>query len=113
MKARLDWAENSYLVDENGQTVLDENGQTIPAKMMTPDQVEKYKEIVESVTGKPWDSDSWEVSGEQWMEIGEKVNGTYGDETRLEGKTRADIPANRQALLKFLEEKGWLYEQFK
>ena len=107
MKARLDWAENSYLVDENGQTVLDENGQTIPAKMMTPDQVEKYKEIVESVTGKPWDSDSWEVSGKQWMDS------TYGDETRLEGKTRADIPANRQALLKFLEEKGWLYEQFK
>ena len=113
MKARLDWAENSYLVDENGQTVLDENGQTIPAKMMTPDQVEKYKEIVESVTGKPWDSDGWEVSTEEWYIICNKVNGTYGDETRLEGKTRADIPANRQALLKFLEEKGWLYEQFK
>ena len=72
-----------------------------------------YKEIVESVTGKPWDSNGWEVSIEEWYIIGEKINGTYGDDTRLEGKTRADIPQNRQALLRFLEEKGWLYEQFK
>lgn len=113
MKARLSWAENSYMVDDNGKTVYDENGQTIPAKMMTPEQVQKYKEIVESVTGKPWDSDDWGVTIEQWYEIGEKVNDTYGDETRLEGKTRADVPENRQALLRFLEEKGWLYEQFK
>ena len=81
--------------------------------MMTPKQVEMYKEIVESVTGKPWDSNGWEVSIEEWYIIGEKINGTYGDDTRLEGKTRADIPQNRQALLRFLEEKGWLYEQFK
>ena len=113
MKARLAWAENSYLVDDNGKTVYDENGQTIPAKMMTPEQVEMYKEIVESVTGKPWDSDGWEVTAEQWNTICEKVNGTEGDEERLNGKTRADIPENRQALLRFLEEKGWLYEQFK
>lgn len=113
MKARLEWAENSYMVDDNGKTVLDANGQTIPAKMMTDAQVQKYKEIVESVTGKPWDSDDWEVSSEQWCIICEKVNGTYGDETRLEGKTRADVPENRQALLRFLEQKGWLYEQFK
>lgn len=32
MKARLEWAENSYMVDDNGKTVLDANGQTIPAK---------------------------------------------------------------------------------
>ena len=113
MKARLAWAENSYLVDDNGKTVYDENGQTIPAKMMTAKQVEMYKEIVESVTGKPWDSDGWEVTAEQWNTICEKVNGTEGDEERLNGKTRADIPENRQALLRFLEEKGWLYEQFK
>ena len=113
MKVRLAWAENSYLVDDNGKTVYDENGQTIPAKMMTAKQVEMYKEIVESVTGKPWDSSGWEVSIEEWYIIGEKINGTYGDDTRLEGKTRADIPQNRQALLRFLEEKGWLYEQFK
>ena len=62
---------------------------------------------------KPWDSNGWEVSEKEWGIISEKINGTYGDETRLEGKTRADIPSNRQALLRFLEEKGWLYEQFK
>lgn len=49
MKARLEWAENSYKVDDNGKTVLDANGHTIPAKMMTVAQVQKYKEIVESV----------------------------------------------------------------
>ncbi len=81
--------------------------------MMKPEQEEMYKEIVESVTGKPWDSDGWEVSEKEWGIISEKINGTYGDDTRLEGKTRADIPENRQALLRFLEEKGWLYEQFK
>ena len=112
MKARLSWAENSYQVDDNGKAVKI-NGQTVPSKMMTPEQVQQYKEIVTSVTGKPWDSDDWEVTSEQWIIIGEKVNGTYGDETRLEGKTRADVPENRQALLRFLEEKGWLYEQFK
>lgn len=32
MKARLEWAENSYKVDDNGKTVLDANGHTIPAK---------------------------------------------------------------------------------
>ena len=113
MKARLAWAENSYLVDDEGKTVHTEDGNTIPVKMMTPSQVQKYKEIVESTTGQPWESDNWEVTIEQWNEICEKVNGTYGDDTRLEGKTRADIPENRQALLRFLEEKGWLYEQFK
>lgn len=113
MKARLSWAENSYKVDDNGKAIYDKNGQKIPAKMMTPNQVQKYKEIVESVTGKSWDSEDWEVTPEQWGEICQKVNGTYGDETRLEGKTRADVPENRQALLRFLEEKGWLYKQFR
>lgn len=113
MKARLAWAENSYQVDDNGKAVLDSNGKQIPAKMMTTKQVEMYKQIVVSTTGITWDSDDWEVNQEQWNEICEKINGTYGDDTRLEGKTRADIPENRQALLRFLEEKGWLYEQFK
>lgn len=113
MKARLNWAANSYQIDDNGKTVKDIRGNTIPAKIMTDNQIKMYKQIVESVIGKPWNSDDWEVTIEQFKEIGEKVNGTYGDETRLEGKTRADIPENRQALLKFLEEKGWLYEQFK
>ena len=113
MKSRLAWAENSYKVDDNGKTIYDVNGATISTKMMTKKQVEMYKQIVESTTGESWDSDNWEVSQEQWSEICEKINGTYGDDTRLNGKTRADIPENRQALLRFLEEKGWLYEQFK
>lgn len=112
MKARLNWAENSYQVDDKGNTILVQ-GKTVPAKMMTPAQVQMYKDIVESVTGQSWDSDGWEVTTNQWDEICKKLNGTYGDDTRLEGKTRADIPENRQDLLRFLEEKGWLYEQFK
>ena len=91
MKARLSWAENSYQVDDNGKAVKI-NGQTVPSKMMTPEQVQQYKEIVTSVTGKPWDSDDWEVTSEQWIIIGEKVNGTYGDETRREGKTSKECP---------------------
>lgn len=113
MKARLNWAENSYQVDDTGKTIQDVHGQRIPAKMMTPTQVQMYKDIVESVTGQNWDSDGREVTIEQWNEICAKLNGTYGDDTRLESKTRNDIPENRQDLLKFLEEKGWLYEQFK
>lgn len=113
MKARLNWASNSYLVNDDGNTLYDENGNTIPAKLMTPDQVEKYKKIVESVTGVEWDSDNWEVNIEQFFQIAAKSNGTDKDDELLQGKTRKDIPENRQALLRFLEEKGWLYEQFK
>lgn len=80
---------------------------------MTVEQIVGYIEIVEGTTGKEWDSEDWNISSAQFDEIVEKVNGTFGDDTRLDGKTRADIPENRQALLKFLEEKGWLYEQFK
>ena len=79
---------------------------------MTVKQIVMYIDIVESVTGKPWDSDDWEVDADMFYEIALKANGTYGDETRLEGKTRADIPKNRQALLRFLEQRGWLYPQF-
>jgi len=104
MKARLNWAENS--------NVMDENGEMKPVKMMTPEQVNMYKKIVEEVTGKKWDDD-WKVSKEQFYQIMIRLNGTEKDDTLLNGKTRADIPANRQQLLKFLEEKGWLYEQFK
>ena len=41
------------------------------------------------------------------------INGIVGDESRLEDKTIADVPKNSQAILKLLEGKGWLYEQFK
>ena len=47
------------------------------------------------------------------MQIMEKMNGTHGDDKILQGKTRADIPANRQELLKYLEEHNLLLDQFK
>lgn len=81
---------------------------------MSVAQIVQYIDIVESVIGEgKFDSNDWSIDSQQFQIIGEKVNGTYGDDTRLEGKTRADIPENRQDLLRFLEEKGWLYEQFK
>ena len=70
-------------------------------------------DIVEEVTGKNWDSNDWEIGIDEWMSITEKVNGTDKDKELLQGKTRADVPPNRQALMRFLEEKGWLFEQFR
>ena len=81
--------------------------------IMSVEQMVQYIDIVESVTGKPWDSDGWEISSQEFYHICTLVNGTADDEARLNGKTRDDIPKNRQALLKFLEKKGWLYDQFK
>ena len=43
MKARLEWAENSYKVDDNGKTVLDANGHTIPAKTVSYTHLDVYK----------------------------------------------------------------------
>ena len=114
MKARLVWAENSYLIDDEGKTVYNEKGCTIPTKIMTEKQVEMYKKMVESITKQPWDSEDWEITLEQFEgELAPLINGTAEDANLLEGKTRANIPENRQALLKFLEQKGWLLEQFK
>lgn len=81
---------------------------------MTVQQIVDYIDIVEQQIGVGnFDQEDWSVDAEQYMQITSAINGTAGDESRLEGKTRADVPENRQALLKFLEEKGWLYEQFK
>ena len=81
---------------------------------MTVQQIVDYIDIVEQQIGiGNFDKEDWSVDSEQYMQISSAINGTAGDEPRLEGKTRADVPENRQALLKFLEEKGWLYEQFK
>lgn len=81
---------------------------------MTVQQIVDYIDIVEQQIGVGnFDKEDWSVDAEQYMQISSAINGTAGDESRLEGKTRADVPKNRQALLKFLEEKGWLYEQFK
>ena len=81
---------------------------------MTVQQIVDYIDIVEQQIGAGnFDNDNWSVSAEQHNQIVQGINGTVGDEDRLQGKTRADIPENRQNLLRFLEEKGWLYEQFK
>ncbi|MBR1775915.1 hypothetical protein IJ750_02425 [bacterium] len=80
---------------------------------MTVGQIVQYIDIVESVTGKPWDSDDWKINNVDFIKIRLMVNDTLHDEELLHGKTRADVPENRKALLQFLEEKGWLYEQFK
>ena len=81
---------------------------------MTVQQIVDYIDIVEQQIGTGnFDNNSWSVTTEQYHNIILEINGTVGDEDRLQGKTRADIPENRQNLLRFLEEKGWLYEQFK
>ena len=81
---------------------------------MTVQQIVDYIDIVEQQIGVGnFDKEDWSVDSEQYMQISSAINGTADDESRLEGKTRADVPQNRQALLKFLEEKGWLFEQFK
>ena len=81
--------------------------------IMTVAQMVQFIDIVESVTGHSWDDENWEVTVDQFFQIGRLVNDTEGDETRLNGKTREDVPQNRQKLLHFLEEKGWLNNQFK
>ena len=77
-------------------------------------QIVQYIDIVESEIGEGnFDKEDWSVNGAQYQIITQKINGTFGDEERIQGKTRADIPENRQDLLRFLEEKGWLYNQFR
>ena len=80
---------------------------------MSVRQIVEYIDIVEAVTGKDFDSDDWEISHVQFMEICERVNGTYGDETVLDGKTKADVLPERKALYKYLEKNDLLLEQFK
>ena len=81
---------------------------------MTVKQIVDYIDIVERQIGAgKFDDDNWSVNAKQYKQIVFDINDTTGDEDRLRGKTRADIPENRQNLLRFLEEKGWLYEQFK
>ena len=81
---------------------------------MTVQQIVDYIDIVEQQIGAGnFDKDNWSINSEQHNKIVLGINGTVGDEDKLRGKTRADIPENRQNLLRFLEEKGWLYDQFK
>ena len=98
------------LKPENEQQRVDFEKNSI----MTVQQIVDYIDIVEQQIGVGnFDNEDWSVNAGQYHKIILGINGTIGDEDRLQGKTRADIPENRQNLLKFLEEKGWLYEQFK
>ena len=81
--------------------------------IMSVAQMVQFIDIVEAVTGHSWDDEDWEVTAEQFYNICERVNDTAEDSSRLDGKTCKDIPENRQKLREFLEEKGWLNEQFK
>ena len=81
---------------------------------MTVRQIVDWIDIVESATGKDFDSNDWEIDPDMFHnDIMQKVNGTYGDEKILEGKTRSDISPEKQEWLKYLEEHGLLLEQFK
>ncbi|MCM1009468.1 MAG: hypothetical protein NC390_01135 [Fusobacterium sp.] len=81
---------------------------------MTVKQIVDYIDIVESATGKNFDENDWALDSKTFhCDIMEKLNGTFGDEKVLEGKTRADVPPEKQALLKYLEEHNLLLEQFK
>ena len=80
--------------------------------LMSVRQIVEYIDIVEKVTGQDFDSDVWEINGKQYREIVAYVNGNMGEENLLDGKTRADIPPGKQALLEYLERNGLLLEQF-
>lgn len=81
---------------------------------MTVRQIVDWIDIVESATGKDFDNNDWKIDPEMFHnDIMQKVNGTYGDDKILEGKTRSDVPSEKQELLKYLEEHGLLFEQFR
>ena len=81
---------------------------------MTVQQIVDYIDIVESSTGKDYDSDDWSIDVNIFYEkIMPKLNGTYGDDVILQYKTRADIPPEKQEWLKYLEEHNLLLDQFK
>lgn len=81
---------------------------------MTVSQIVEFIDIIESTTGKDFDSNDWKITGKQWFsEVTPKINGTYNEAGLLKGKTRADVPPERQKLLEYLEKNGLLLDQFK
>lgn len=99
------------LLKPENKSKLDEFEKT---SNMTVEQIVRYIDIIESATGKDFDSAEWEVNSEMFHnDIMDKINGSYGDESLLQGKTRSDIPPERQAWLRYLEEHNLLFDQFK
>lgn len=81
---------------------------------MTVQQIVDYIDIIEKATGKNFDSEDWSIDVTTFHDkIMDEINGVEGDETILEGKTRADVPPEKQAWLKYLEEHNMLLDQFK
>lgn len=81
---------------------------------MTVKQIVDYIDIVESATGKSFDGNDWMLDSKVFhQDVMAKLNGTFGDEDILAGKTRADVPPEKQELLKYLEDHNLLLEQFK
>lgn len=81
---------------------------------MTVKQIVDYIDVVESTTGKSYDGEDWKIDGGDFFQnILPKLNGTYGDEDLLKGKSRNDIPAEKHEWLKYLEEHNLLLDQFK
>ncbi len=81
---------------------------------MTVQQIVDYIDIIEKATGKNFDSEDWSIDVTTFHDkIMDEINGVEGDETILDGKTRADIPPEKQAWLKYLEEHNMLLDQFK
>ena len=50
---------------------------------------------------------------QEFFAVTKQTNEKTGDETLLEGKTRADVPPEKQEWLNYLEQHGLLLEQFK
>lgn len=80
---------------------------------MTVQQIVDYIDIVEKHTGKDFDSNDWSLDLKTFHTILEEINGNTGDETILNGKTRSDVPKDRQKLLQYLEQNDLLLDQFK
>ena len=80
----------------------------------TVQQIVDYIDIIEKATGKNFDSEDWSIDVTTFHDkIMDEINGVEGDETILDGKTRADVPPEKQAWLKYLEEHNMLLDQFK
>ena len=81
---------------------------------MTVQQIVDYIDIIERSTGKSFDSNDWSVDTQTFFrKILPELNGTDGDDTILKGKTRADVPPEKQEWLNYLEQHNMLLDQFK
>ena len=113
-----DWQELRDMKAEDFRALLQPENKAKLEKFeensnMTVKQIVDYIDIIEKTTGKPYDSEEWNITINDFHDkIMPELNGTAGDDKILEGKTRADIPADKQELLNYLESHGLLLEQF-